>query len=149
MPNFRWFSGDIYPGKSPLLVGQKNGSKFDIDSNWKMLVLLGKMLKLFFRIFDFCEILGFSLKIFQPQFRFCKKILFLTVLREHIPISRRTVVRKVLQKFPYFHQNKLLELFGAIDAVIQHNSRPYRTRFKIFCLENFLYFFLFLILLIL
>jgi len=52
------------------------------------------------------------------------------VIREHIPISRRTVVRKVLQKFPYFHQNKLLELFGSIDAVIQHNSRPYSLLLK-------------------
>ena len=48
------------------------------------------------------------------------------VIREHIPISRRTVVRKVLQKFPYYEQQRLLELFSCIDAVIQAQSRPYR-----------------------
>jgi hypothetical protein len=30
------------------------------------------------------------------------------VVREHIPISRRSLVRMLLQKFPYFEHKKLL-----------------------------------------
>jgi len=52
------------------------------------------------------------------------------IVRAHVPISRRSLVRKLLEKFPYFHHKQLLELFSSVDAVIQSQSRPFSLLLK-------------------
>ena len=52
------------------------------------------------------------------------------VTRAHIPILRRSLIRKLLQKFPEYEHEKLLTLFSEIDAAVQNNSRPYTLALK-------------------
>ena len=50
--------------------------------------------------------------------------------RSHIPVSRRSLIRKLLLKIPEYEHEKMLTLFSHIDASIQNNSRPYTLRLK-------------------
>ena len=62
----------------------------------------------------------------------CQKIYAKIIghFRSHIPVSRRSLIRKLLLKIPEYEHEKMLTLFSHIDASIQNNSRPYTLRLK-------------------
>ena len=62
----------------------------------------------------------------------CQKVYakLISHFRSHIPVSRRSLIRKLLLKIPEYEHEKMLTLFSHIDASIQNNSRPYTLRLK-------------------